>query len=51
MVFTDSHNDAFLLHDSVLHNPHLGLSNTLEKLYHEAKNMADLVVPQVLNNC
>ena len=31
---------------SVLHNPHLGLSNTLEKLYNLAKNAADCVVPQ-----
>ena len=31
---------------SVLHNPHLGLSQTLHKLYEYAKNMADCVVPQ-----
>ena len=35
-----------LLFISVLHNPHLGLSNTLEKLYNLAKNFADCVVPQ-----
>jgi hypothetical protein len=38
------------VHDNVrfdvLHNPHLGLSSTLEKLYSLAKNMADTVVPQ-----
>lgn len=38
------------VHDNVrfdvLHNPHLGLSNTLEKLYSLAKCMADTVVPQ-----
>jgi Histidine phosphatase superfamily (branch 2) len=31
---------------SVLHNPHLGLSRTLHKLYNLAKGMADCVVPQ-----
>lgn len=31
---------------SVLHNPHLGLSSTLESLYICAKSMADCVVPQ-----
>lgn len=30
----------------MLHNPHLGLTSTLEKLYKFAKNMADCVVPQ-----
>jgi len=38
------------VHDNVrfdvLHNPHLGLSNTLHKLYSQAKAMADCVVPQ-----
>ena len=38
------------VHDNVrfdmLHNPHLGLSTTLEKLYIHAKLMADCVVPQ-----
>jgi inositol hexakisphosphate/diphosphoinositol-pentakisphosphate kinase len=38
------------VHDNVrfdvLHNPHLGLSSTLEKLYELAKCMADCVVPQ-----
>mmetsp|Transcript_38277 Transcript_38277/g.114608 ORF Transcript_38277/g.114608 Transcript_38277/m.114608 type:complete len:502 (-) Transcript_38277:199-1704(-) len=38
------------VHDNVrfdmLHNPHLGLTGTLEKLYNLAKNMADCVVPQ-----
>jgi hypothetical protein len=38
------------VHDNVrfdvLHNPHLGLSSTLEKLYSLAKSMADTVVPQ-----
>lgn len=38
------------VHDNVrfdvLHNPHLGLSSTLEKLYELAKGMADCVVPQ-----
>ena len=38
------------VHDNVrfdvLHNPHLGLSNTLQKLYRNAKLMADCVVPQ-----
>jgi inositol hexakisphosphate/diphosphoinositol-pentakisphosphate kinase len=38
------------VHDNVrfdmLHNPHLGLTKTLEKLYNLAKSMADLVVPQ-----
>jgi hypothetical protein len=31
---------------SMLHNPHLGLTGTLEKLYELAKVMADCVVPQ-----
>lgn len=30
----------------MLHNPHLGLTSTLEKLYELAKTMADCVVPQ-----
>ena len=30
----------------VLHNPHLGLTKTLHRLYSEAKDMADTVVPQ-----
>jgi inositol hexakisphosphate/diphosphoinositol-pentakisphosphate kinase len=30
----------------MLHNPHLGLSRTLGKLYKLAKLMADCVVPQ-----
>jgi inositol hexakisphosphate/diphosphoinositol-pentakisphosphate kinase len=38
------------VHDNVrfdmLHNPHLGLTSTLEKLYTLAKLMADCVVPQ-----
>lgn len=38
------------VHDNVrfdvLHNPHLGLSKTLHKLYTKAKLMADCVVPQ-----
>jgi hypothetical protein len=38
------------VHDNVrfdvLHNPHLGLTSTLEKLYDLAKCMADCVVPQ-----
>jgi inositol hexakisphosphate/diphosphoinositol-pentakisphosphate kinase len=38
------------VHDNVrfdvLHNPHLGLRSTLEKLYELAKSMADCVVPQ-----
>jgi len=38
------------VHDNVrfdmLHNPHLGLTKTLEKLYTLAKLMADCVVPQ-----
>lgn len=38
------------VHDNVrfdmLHNPHLGLTTTLEKLYTYAKLMADVVVPQ-----
>eukprot|EP00980_Cylindrotheca_fusiformis_P002958 scaffold683_cov124-Cylindrotheca_fusiformis.AAC.27 len=38
------------VHDNVrfdvLHNPHLGLTSTLEKLYELAKCMADCVVPQ-----
>jgi inositol hexakisphosphate/diphosphoinositol-pentakisphosphate kinase len=38
------------VHDNVrfdvLHNPHLGLTSTLEKLYELAKSMADCVVPQ-----
>jgi len=38
------------VHDNVrfdmLHNPHLGLTATLEKLYRLAKLMADCVVPQ-----
>ena len=38
------------VHDNVrfdmLHNPHLGLTSTLEKLYKLAKSMADCVVPQ-----
>jgi inositol-hexakisphosphate/diphosphoinositol-pentakisphosphate 1-kinase len=31
---------------SVLHNPHLGLSDTLHRLYELTKHMADCVVPQ-----
>lgn len=52
----DSDEDKFDLsrvpdvHDNVrfdvLHNPHLGLTSTLEKLYELAKCMADCVVPQ-----
>eukprot|EP00804_Cyclotella_cryptica_P009696 CCRYP_011232-RC/>CCRYP_011232-RC protein AED:0.07 eAED:0.07 QI:178/0.84/0.78/1/0.69/0.5/14/828/1553 len=38
------------VHDNVrfdmLHNPHLGLTETLSKLYDLAKSMADCVVPQ-----
>ncbi len=38
------------VHDNVrfdvLHNPHLGLTSALEKLYELAKGMADCVVPQ-----
>ena len=38
------------VHDNVrfdmLHNPHLGLRNTLQLLYEKAKLMADCVVPQ-----
>lgn len=38
------------MHDNVrfdmLHNPHLGLTETLSKLYDLAKSMADCVVPQ-----
>ena len=38
------------VHDNVrfdmLHNPHLGLTDTLQKLYDLAKSMADCVVPQ-----
>jgi inositol-hexakisphosphate/diphosphoinositol-pentakisphosphate 1-kinase len=30
----------------MLHNPHLGLSDTFDKLYDMAKVMADCVVPQ-----
>ncbi len=30
----------------MLHNPHLGLTKTLEELYNMAKVMADCVVPQ-----
>lgn len=30
----------------MLHNPHLGLTSTLEALYEPAKLMADCVVPQ-----
>lgn len=30
----------------MLHNPHLGLTETLHKLYELAKAMADCVVPQ-----
>lgn len=30
----------------MLHNPHIGLTPTLEKLYHLAKDMADCAVPQ-----
>jgi inositol hexakisphosphate/diphosphoinositol-pentakisphosphate kinase len=30
----------------MLHNPHLGLTITLEKLYELAKTFADCVVPQ-----
>jgi inositol hexakisphosphate/diphosphoinositol-pentakisphosphate kinase len=30
----------------MLHNPHIGLTITLEKLYHLAKDMADCAVPQ-----
>jgi inositol hexakisphosphate/diphosphoinositol-pentakisphosphate kinase len=30
----------------MLHNPHLGLTGTLEALYEPAKLMADCVVPQ-----
>ena len=31
---------------SVLHNPHLGLTESLHRLYDLAKAMADTVVPQ-----
>ena len=38
------------VHDNVrfdmLHNPHLGLTSTLGKLYNLAKVLADCVVPQ-----
>lgn len=38
------------IHDNVrfdmLHNPHIGLTNTLEKLYKVSKEIADCVVPQ-----
>ena len=38
------------VHDNVrfdmLHNPHLGLTETLQKLYLHSKSMADCVVPQ-----
>jgi inositol hexakisphosphate/diphosphoinositol-pentakisphosphate kinase len=34
------------LDESVLHNPHLGLSKTLHRLYELGKIMADCVVPQ-----
>ena len=38
------------VHDNVrfdmLHNPHLGLTSILSKLYDLAKSMADCVVPQ-----
>lgn len=30
----------------MLHNPHIGLTATLEKMYNLAKNMADCAVPQ-----
>ena len=52
----DDESDTFDLsrvpdvHDNVrfdmLHNPHLGLTETLQKLYDLAKSMADCVVPQ-----
>lgn len=32
--------------DSLLHNPHLGLTDTLYRLYHLSKGLADCVVPQ-----
>jgi len=54
--FYDEDTDTFDLsrvpdvHDNVrfdmLHNPHLGLTETLEKLYNMAKAMADCIVPQ-----
>ena len=38
------------VHDNVrfdvLHNPHLGLTDTLQRLYKLAKSVADCVVPQ-----
>ena len=37
---------CFTMLDSVLHNPHLGLSDTLHQLYDLAKKFADCVVPQ-----
>jgi hypothetical protein len=37
---------AVNLLQQVLHNPHLGLSKTLRRLYELAKVMADCVVPQ-----
>lgn len=37
---------AHILTCSMLHNPHLGLTATLQKLYELAKEMADCVVPQ-----
>lgn len=37
---------CYCSHFSVLHNPHIGLSVTLHKLYELAKCMADCVVPQ-----
>ena len=36
----------FYLLLSLLHNPHLGLSETFNRLYDDAKLMADCVVPQ-----
>jgi hypothetical protein len=42
----ERHLTSCLNFGSVLHNPHLGLMDTLNKLYALAKNVADCVVPQ-----
>lgn len=43
---SNSCTDPYVSFHSVLHNPHLGLTDTLHRLYDLAKKFADTVVPQ-----